>query len=841
MKQKKSVEQYTHNSKKRRNNPPVGLVTPGTDPDDPSKVYDHDPRIDPYLVWSGKQESQQFDVDTVSLHVHERVDPATIIEKVIKAKPVSQQTLFLHFEKPENNLPLRKAVDFYKHEQGWSNRLIAGDSLLVMNSLLEKEGMEGKVQTIYIDPPYGIKYHSNFQPFVSQKNAKDGNDKDLTQEPEMIKAFRDTWELGIHSYLSYLRNRLHLAKKLLKNDGSVFVQISNENLHHVREVMDEVFGSENFCGIIVFAKTLGKGSKLLDTVNDYIVWHAKNKKQVKYRQLYLEKIKGRGLAVYNFVENNNGERRRLTNSEKQDPSTYKNLAVFNADNLTSQTPSKSTTYEFEFNNRKFRPGSGGWKTNLRGMKNLAKKNRLIVTGNTLCYVRYLSDFPFVALNNIWDDVSIPGFVSEKLYVVRTNSKVIERCILMTTDPGDLVLDPTCGSGTTAYVAEKWGRRWITCDTSRIAIAVTRKRLMTAFYDYYVLTDLGGGGEEESESSNDKTSFGFNYKKVPHITLRSQANGSEPDTEIIYDDPEIDGTKSRVSGPFTIESVPSPVAKSVDALFDELQPRPLSKHIDDTSAYQQEWRDELLKTGIRGKGGQKLEFLQIDTHTASRWIHAWAEVASDHKTAIISFGPVYAPLEQRQVELALEEARTLVPKPDMLIFVAMQFDPEAAKDIDETNWPEITILKAEINKDLLTGDLKKKRSSDDSFWLVGQPDVSVKKIDDGSNVVTLNGFDYYDTRTGDIKSGGSSQIAMWMLDEDYDGRSLYPGQVFFPMDKNIGKWGDLAKTLNAQIDYNLLEKYRGTVSLPFKTRSNKRVAVKIIDDRGIESIKIIGID
>ena len=264
-------------------------------------------------------------------------------------------------------------------------------------------------------------------------------------------------------------------------------------------------------------------------------------------------------------------------------------------------------------------------------------------------------------------------------------------------------------------------------------------------------------------------------------------------------------------------------------------------MNDTAVYQQEWRDELLKTGIRGKGGQKLQFARIDTHAATRWLHAWAEVEDDHRMASISFGPVHAPLEQRQVELALEEARMLVPKPDMIIFAAMQFDPEAAKDIDETNWPEMTILKAEINKDLLTTDLKKKRSSDDSFWLVGQPDISIQTTDDAMNVVTLHGFDYYDTRTGDVKSGDSSQIAMWMLDEDYDGRSLYPSQVFFPMDRDIGKWSELAKTLNTQIDWSSLEKYRGTVSIPFKTQSNKRVAVKIIDDRGIESMKIMEID
>ena len=820
-KKAKDVKQYTHDGSKRSNNPPVGLVTSATDPDHPKKKYSYDPRLDPQLVWSGKQENTEFDVDTVSLHVHERIDPHTILEKVMKSKDHAQSTLHNFFDSDENNPPLRDAIEFYKHDQNWSNRLIAGDSLLVMNSLLEKEGMEGKVQMIYIDPPYGIKYGSNFQPFVNKRDVQDGKDADLTQEPEMIKAFRDTWELGIHSYLQYLRDRLILAKHLLTESGSCIVQISLENVSRIRIIMDEIFGADNFVNMITVQKTTSSTKKTLDAVADYLLWYAKDAKKIKYHDLFIQKAIPRNDSDYKFVELK-GNRRPMTKEERVNPLLIpKDAKILGYGSLTSKSGDGSI--KFEFDGEVFTPGNGSWKTSLEGLQTLASKNRIAKVGNTIRYVKYFDNFPYRHLHNIWTDVLV-GF-TQRSYVVQTHPPIIERMILMTTDPGDLVLDPTCGSGTTAYVAEKWGRRWITCDTSRIALALTKQRFMTASFDYFKLLQPKEG-----------VSSGFEYKLVPHVTLGSIANNEEPPVETLYDKPIIDKTKTRVTGPFTIEAVPAPTVKSIDELSKEIKESKSKQNLG--LSLQQQWRDELLKTGIRGKSGQKIEFSRVETHPATRWLHADAETKGENpKRVMISFGPEHAPLEQRQVELAIEEARDQAQKPAMIIFAAMQFDPEAAKDIDELNWPGITILKAEMNKDLLTKDLKKKRSTNESFWLMGQPDVELEKNEDGKYTVSVNGFDYYNIINDEIDSGGSSKIAMWMLDADYDGRSIYPQQVFFPMGNN-GGWEKLAKTLRSQIDEKLIAKYVGTVSIPFESGPNRRAAVKIVDDRGIESLKIL---
>ena len=766
----------------------------------------------------------EFKVDTVSLHVHERIDPSTILGKVMKPKQHEQQTMLNFFDTVENNPPLRDAVDFYKHGQNWSNRLIAGDSLLVMNSLLEREGMNGKVQMIYMDPPYGIKYGSNFQPFVNKRDVKDGKDEDLTQEPEMIKAFRDTWELRIHSYLSYLRDRLLLAKELLTESGSVFVQISDENQHHVREIMDEVFGTKNFVSLIMVQKTTSATSKTLASISDYLCWYAKDRTQVKYRNLYIRKDIPRNNAVYKYLELKDGTKRSMTADERINPNTIaKDAKIFGYHKLTSQSGDAST--KFEFNGETFTPERGSWKTSVEGLKVLASKNRIAKRGNALNYVTYFDDFPYQRLNNVWTD-TVNSF-AKRMYVVQTLSKIIERAVLMTTDPGDLVLDPTCGSGTTAFVAEKWGRRWITCDTSRVATVIAKQRLMTAKFDYYKLS-------KESEGIRS----GLAYETVPHITLGQLANDEPVHEETLYDHPITDKARTRISGPLTVEAVPSPTVKSIDVLSESQSEQTAMQS---SSSHQQLWRDELTKAGIRGKAGQKIEFTHVESHPATKWIHADAESKNGQKRVMISFGPEHAPLEQRQVALAIEEAQTLVPKAEMVIFAAMQFDPEAAKDIDELNWPGVTVLKVEMNKDLLTEDLKSKRVSNESFWLMGQPDVELTKTKDKKCVITVNGFDYYNTRTGEIESGGSSKIAMWMLDTDYDGRSVYPQQVFFPMEGKSGGWGRLAKTLQAQIDEDLIAKYQGTESIPFETGPNKRAAVKIIDDRGIESLKIIDLE
>ncbi len=822
-----SVDQYTHSNEKRPNNPPVGLVTPGTDPDQPSKKYSYDPRLDPQLQWSGKQENSEFEVDTVSLHVHERIDPLTILEKAMKPKQSTQQTMFNYFETPGNNPPLREAIDFYKHDQNWSNRLIAGDSLLVMNSLLEKEGMEGKVQMIYMDPPYGIKYGSNFQPFVNKRDVKDGKDEDLTQEPEMIKAFRDTWQLGIHSYLSYLRNRLFLSHRLLTDSGSIFIQISNKNMHLIRIILDEIFNPQNFCGIIYYkTKASPQQVQTIPQMGDFILWYAKNKQNIKVKNLYIPKQMDEEIKKeFGLIELENGEIKHAKELNWKIPNNSK---IFRTQSILTARQSEDRNFSFEIAGRVIKPPINySWAIDKKGMNNLLMQNRLLDRDATFrLYKQYFDDFPYVLRSNLWLDAM--GAI-DKIYAVQTSDKIIQNCVLMTTDPGDLILDPTCGSGTTAFVAEQTGRRWLTCDSSRVSITITKKRLMTSIYPYYKL---------KSTSLKD----GFIYKEILRKSLKTIASKESPEIIILYDEPKADLSKKRISGPFTVEAVPSPIAKSLDVLSEDDSKSNSSISTNNKNSQQEQWRDELLKTGIRAKAGQKIEFSRVETHPATKWLHADAETKEDKpKRVMISFGPEHAPLEQRQVALAIEEAQTLVPKPKMIIFAAMQFDPEAAKDIDELSWPDVTMLKVEMNKDLLTADLKKKRVSNESFWLMGQPDVELRKTKDVKYIITVNGFDYYNTRTGEVESGSSSKIAMWMLDTDYDGRSVYPQQVFFPMEEKTGGWSKLAKTLQAQIDEELITKYQGTESIPFEAGSNKRAAVKIIDDRGIESLKIIRLE
>jgi adenine-specific DNA-methyltransferase len=463
------------------------------------------------------------------------------------------------------------------------------------------------------------------------------------------------------------------------------------------------------------------------------------------------------------------------------------------------------------------------------MKALKKENRLEATGQSLSFIRYFDDFPYQQLTDIWIDTGTGG--DYKIYSVQTNAKVIERCLLMATDPGDLTLDITCGSGTTAFVSEKNGRRWITCDTSRVAITLAKQRLMTAVYDYYQLAH-----------PNEGVGSGFVYKTVPHITLKSLANDEPPEQETLYDQPLVDNKKTRVTGPFTVEAVPAPVVKSFDEV-EAVSPIEADRSISRSgeTLRQDEWRNELLRTGVRAKGGKKIEFTRVEPLSGTRFLQAEAETKEDNpKRVVVCFGPEHAPLEQRMVELALEEARTLKPKPEIILFCAFHFDPEARKDIEETNWPGITLLEAQMNADLLTDDLKKKRSSNESFWLIGQPDVQIKEIksgdDKGKYTVEVNGFDYYNPKTGTVESGGKGDIAMWLLDHDYDGRSLFPSQVFFPMAGAKEGWAKLAKNLKAEIDEEKIEAFGGTVSLPFNP--GKNVAVKIIDARGIESLKII---
>ncbi|WP_417251085.1 site-specific DNA-methyltransferase [Castellaniella sp.] len=963
---------YRH-ADKRVNNPEVGMVTPATDPEAGKTKWAYDPHLDPalgfdpqrsqietliddalasgdsdqmraaleelkrlqspYLNWAGKAERTAFDIDIVSLHVHERIDPASILTAVRKAMGAKTKNKDAVkglqpglFDAPFESLPLRDAIDFYRHERGWANRLISGDSLLVMNSLLQKENMAGRVQMIYIDPPYGIKYGSNFQPFVGKRDVKDRKDEDLTQEPEMIKAFRDTWELGIHSYLTYLRDRLLLARELLNETGSVFVQISDENVHTVRCLLDEIFGVENFVSLIPFAKTTSSSTNSgLSTVCDYLVWYARDAHKLKYYQLYFEKqLLGAGGGAYRKARDKIGRTRSLTIREIENFSAqHDEWQIFRLDNLTSSRPAgDGDVSSIPFQGRACSPGKGTFKTDKAGLSRLIQAGRLGLAGNTLSYIRYLNDFLVFPISGLWEDTTIAGFAADKQYVVETSAKVIERCLLMTTDPGDLVLDPTCGSGTTAFVAEKWGRRWITCDTSRVAVTLAKQRLMTASYDYYDL-----------KYPQEGLKGGFIYKTVPHITLKSIANNPEIDTiyeqkhpaieaaleklnqalqhakapaltiteggrkgqaldfskgdtllewevpfdypknwpatvqdalaafhscrqamqtqmdtsiaahadqETLYDQPAIARDKLRITGPFTVEAVPFPSVKSLDEADG---PAEADTSIARTgeSGRQHQWRDELLKAGIRGKGGQKLNFADLEplpTDDGLQHLHATGHLDSGERV-VVSFGPEYGALEQRQVTNALTQAGNLFPLPKMIVFCAFAFDPEAAKDIDALRG--ITALKAQMNTDLLTDDLRKARAHNQSFWLMGQPEVEVRKTKNDQYVVEVHGFDYFDTVKGELISGGKKKIAMWALDTDYDERSLFPHQVFFPMAGRGEGWEKLKKNIQAELDESRLAAFHGTVSLPFKAGDNRKIAVKIVDDRGIESLKVIPLD
>jgi len=458
---KRPIETYEHLDKERVNNPPAGLVSESTDPDSGEKTtYAYDPHLDPQLQWAGKAEHTSFQVPKVSLHVHERIDPRTIIEAVRKGNGDEEDRQITLFDMQEQNRPLREAIEFYKHSHGWSNRLVAGDSLLVMNSLLEKEGMAGKVQMIYIDPPYGIKYGSNFQPFVNKRDVKDGKDEDLTAEPEQIRAFRDTWELGIHSYLTYMRDRLLLSRELLTESGSVFVQINAENQHLVIELLSEIFGPENFVANIIFRKkSIPLGAKHIETMHDHLVFFAKNRSQLKYRHIYEENDVSSISSHGPYALYPDGSFDKIEPSDFRSKSHPVHTKYYRLFTLIAPSYSQESDYKYEFNGILHPPPSGGcWVVSKDKLDILNIANRLQIEGSSLSYRLLFEDFPYKKITALWNTV---GTSYNKIYAVQTAPAVVARCLLMTTDPGDLVFDPTCGSGTTAYVAEQWGRRWIT--------------------------------------------------------------------------------------------------------------------------------------------------------------------------------------------------------------------------------------------------------------------------------------------------------------------------------------------------------------------------------------------
>lgn len=746
-------------------------------------------------------------------------------------------------------MPLKELVEFYQHEMDWTNRLILGDSLLVMNSLLEREMMGGKVQTIFVDPPYGVKFSSNFQPSVKQRDVKD-SDEFMVREPEQIKAYRDTWELGIHSYLSYLRDRLLLSRDLLTDSGSIFVQISDENVHHVRELMDEVFDKANFVSEIIFLKTTGQTSKLLAPANDYLLWYAKNISAIKFRNLYKERDIAYTDAAYNYFELEDGTVKKLSKDDLLNEDLLSQGKRFRIDNLTSQPGSGDTPEtRFAWNNKTYRLKAGSWKTSLEGLKTLAEANRLWFLENSVYYKRYIDDFPIQPMNNVWHDTTISGYGSDKIYVVQTSEKVITRCILMTTDPGDLVVDPTCGSGTTAHVAEQWGRRWITCDTSRVALTLARQRLMTSVYPYYKIADMEMG-----------VKGGFIYEEVPHVTLKSIANNEQPDKEILFDKPEIDKKRIRVAGPFTVEGIPQHSVLD----FEDANYETDVKEIDQSNApsgpplkirggresYDSDIRVEadnhvhtlielFRKDGVTFPGNKKMKFENL-IPVSSGFIHAEGEPIEKNgiKKVAVSFGPPHGPITVRQVEDGIHDA--FLSGYDAVIFCGFAFDA-AAQDVRH---PKIKVFYSHIRPDVLMGDLLKTTAASQLFTVFGEPDIEITPLssptlakggkggfsEDTEFEVVLRGVDIYDPLTGEVYSDNGSRIAAWFIDTDYDKRTFCISQAFFP---DSSAWDKLKRALKASIDEDKFELLTSTKSLPFKLGKEKRIAVKVIDHRGNE--------
>jgi adenine-specific DNA-methyltransferase len=845
--------------------------------------YERDPTLDPQLVWKGKDEldSEDLIADAPTIYIQEKIDPRVIIENLRdtakRPEDEPELTLFDTFD----GLDELDLVDFYRHQANWSNRMILGDSLNVMASLAEREGLRGRVQMIYVDPPYGIKFASNWQASARKRTVADGKLEDVSREVEQIKAFRDTWELGIHSYLTYLRDRLSVAKDLLTDSGSIFVQIGDENVHLVRSIMDEVFGSNNFVSLITFKKTAGLGTVSLPAVTDFVIWYALNAEAVKTRSLFRAK-ELEDDPNYTYIRLSNGTERRMTRAERSDHSTLPDGAqVFRSQILLAAGRTPSCIYPVEFSSRTYLPTAGrSWATNEAGMNRLRIADRVMAVGNTLNYKRFASDFPINPLSNMWED-GASGVGMDKIYVVQTNTKIIERCLLMATDPGDLVLDPTCGSGTTAVVAEQWGRRWITTDTSRVSLALARQRLMGARYPWYLLADSIDGRRKESELTGSRLPpsevtndirHGFVYERAQHITLKSIANNPDikdgmnraqidaairrhGEYELLYDEPYGDSKKVRVSGPFTVESL-SPhrsLAFAGSALdgTGALNADDVDASVRDDSSFEQTILANLRTAGIQnGRRGERLTFDTVEPYAGS-YIQAVGEredVADGTPRRVgLTIGPQYGTVGPSFIKDAAREANRAGDL-DLLCVLAFAFDPSVLGTGDdyvtseegfanvaaERRLGRVPVLLVRMNADLVMGEDLKKTSAGNLFTVFGEPDIEVKHDGDELRVI-LHGVDVYDPNTGQVRSNDTDQIALWMIDTSYNEESFFVRHCYFTGDQD--PYARLKKTLKADIDEDAWASLYLTESRPFPRPDTGKIAVKVINDYGDEVMKV----
>ncbi|MDC1204264.1 site-specific DNA-methyltransferase [Salibacteraceae bacterium] len=797
---------------------------------------------DPELFWKNKYGNDDREdilkVDIRSLYRHEHIAPEQLIQglykTVVDKKDGAQTDMFSSNEMFGNALDrdeLEKVSEYYQHSDGWTNRLIQGDSHLVMTSLLEREGMAGQVQTIFIDPPYGIKYNSNWQMKLNDRNVKDGSDIHITGEPEMVKAFRDTWELGIHSYLTYLRNRLLIAKELLSESGSCIIQISDDNVHLVRNIMDEVFGSENFVNQISFRKSLPLGAGNLPVVADYMIWYSKSKENMKYRQLYVPK----SISSYTNVELKDGTQRRLKPEERNgEVPIPEGAKIFSSSDLKSSGYTASCTYDFEFNGRTVAAQSKSWRTTKEGVERLIGLNRLLEAGKIPRYKQYYDDFPLQQMDNLWNDTqSNPN----SQFVVQTSTTVLERIILMTTDPGDLVLDPTCGSGTTAFVAEQWGRRWITIDTSRIALNIAKQRLLTSQFDYYKLYS------EEGDIR-----LGFQYQTVPHITLKSLANNEPFSVETIYDNPIIDKAKLRVAGPFTVETLQN---------YEPVSPETIDNGVEqekDNGNFEERIFEHLKSAGVKnGIKNEQAVFIRVE-RLADSFLHAegfYLDSNGVEKKAYFHIGPKFGTVAKKAVNEAVKSCRQRGDA-DWLIILGFSFESDINNQNVTMSVGSFEVTKARMHDDLMQDGLLKKDKKAASFVTIGEPDIQLHK--NGSEAhVEVCGLDIYDPIKDVVKARNIEDIAYWMVDDDYDGSNFVVKQVFFCGGKKdeFKKWrkglDDLAKrstkkkvemTLKIEIDDDAFDRLYGFESHPFEAKKGQKVAVRVISQFGEESTKVL---
>ena len=795
-----SVEDYEHSGASRTNIPPAGLAHLDRE-ETPVKKLEYDPFLDPQLVWAGKAERTTVEVPAPSIHVHEELSAQKIMDSVRRQR--TQASLF-----DLTTLDPADAVDFYKHDLNWTNRLILGDSLVVMSSLAERERLAGQVQCIYIDPPYGVKYNSNFQPRLGDTSVTDGRDDDLTREPEMIQAYRDTWELGVHSYLTYLRERLAVSKELLSSRGSVFVQISDDRVHLVRNLLDEIFGGENFVSQITFAKTGTADTSLLPATHDFILWYARNKREMYATPIYVPRQERSERGTFTWVELPDGSSRKMTSEELQDPQKLpQGSRRFRAADLSSQGASKSGSEPvvFEGNTYSCSPGRHWSRATVEA---LIAHNRVIAQGKTLAVKRYEDEFPWMPLTHVWNDTVI-GTFSKKRYVVQTSELAIARCILMASAPGDLVLDPTCGSGTTALVAERYGRRWITIDTSRVALAIARERLLTATFEYFRLMNDARG-----------VSGGFVYESAERLSPGDVAKGKLAELVTFVDRPKRDLGIVRVSGPFTVEAL------SRYALNPNDEPPGASAKVETSPSHIESLLSALKANGIPQPGRKPVPVESLAQLPSAGSLQADGVVDLEGRKVrfAVSLGPQFGAITMGQVSDALQEAVGY----GLVVFAgfAASADAQAQLATGRVGGMNVSLLMA--NPDLLLGDLLKNTYSSQTFRLYSSPDVVVLKNEDGLVVVEVQGVDSFDASSGAVVSCGKSGIQAWFLDDAYDGQVFRVSQAFFPVSNG---WEKLSKALRGTVDEDVVDQLHSWTSLPFDAPDTGRIAVRVITNDG----------